>query len=49
MFVHLTRRTIFLFVFIHLFVKRTNTNDLPAEQFTNCSLNVRFVCSPSCG
>ncbi|KAJ0457217.1 hypothetical protein HanIR_Chr15g0771221 [Helianthus annuus] len=27
-------------MFVHL------TNELPAERFTNCSLNVWFVCSP---
>ncbi|MFS7991419.1 hypothetical protein Hanom_Chr12g01070541 [Helianthus anomalus] len=46
MFVHLTKRTEFL-VRVHLFNKRTNTNELPTEQFTNCSPNVWFVCSPS--
>ncbi|MFS7981891.1 hypothetical protein Hanom_Chr10g00956401 [Helianthus anomalus] len=45
MFVHLTNRTKFL-VRIHSFIKRTNINELPAKRFTNCSLNVRFVCSP---
>ncbi|MFS8001281.1 hypothetical protein Hanom_Chr13g01188491 [Helianthus anomalus] len=44
MFVHLTKRTKFL-VRVHLFNKRTNTNELPAEQFTNCY--VWFVCSPN--
>ncbi|MFS7965692.1 hypothetical protein Hanom_Chr09g00765201 [Helianthus anomalus] len=46
-FVHLTKRTKFL-VRVRLFSKRTNTNELPAERFTNCSPNVWFVCSPSC-
>ncbi|MFS8012481.1 hypothetical protein Hanom_Chr14g01321401 [Helianthus anomalus] len=46
MFVHLTKRTNFFFR-VHLFNKRTATNELPAEQFTNCSLNVWFVCSPN--
>ncbi|MFS7917601.1 hypothetical protein Hanom_Chr03g00191021 [Helianthus anomalus] len=48
MFVHLTNRTKFLVV-VHVrsFIKRTNINELPAEQFTNCSLNVRFVYTPS--
>ncbi|MFS7994866.1 hypothetical protein Hanom_Chr12g01111131 [Helianthus anomalus] len=46
MFVHLTKRTEFL-VCVRLFNKQTNTNKLPAEQFTNCSPNVWFVCSPS--
>ncbi|KAJ0913195.1 hypothetical protein HanRHA438_Chr06g0282871 [Helianthus annuus] len=50
MLVHLTKRTKFL-VCVRLFNKRTNTNELPAERFTNCSPNVWFVCSPSyrCG
>ncbi|MFS7949991.1 hypothetical protein Hanom_Chr06g00578101 [Helianthus anomalus] len=46
MFVHLTNRTEFL-VHVHSFIKRTNINELPAERFTNCSLNVRFVYSPN--
>ncbi|KAM0038665.1 hypothetical protein Hdeb2414_s0013g00417521 [Helianthus debilis subsp. tardiflorus] len=46
MFVHLTKQTKFL-VRVRLFNKRTNTNELPAERFTNCSPNVWFVCSPS--
>ncbi|KAJ0755705.1 hypothetical protein HanPI659440_Chr09g0360821 [Helianthus annuus] len=46
MFVHLTKRTKFP-VRVRLFNKRTNTNELPAERFTNCSPNVWFVCSPS--
>ncbi|KAJ0824467.1 hypothetical protein HanRHA438_Chr17g0792731 [Helianthus annuus] len=46
MFVHLTNRTKFL-VHVRSFVKRTNINELPAERFTNCSLNVRFVYSPN--
>ncbi|MFS8017471.1 hypothetical protein Hanom_Chr15g01380781 [Helianthus anomalus] len=45
MFVHLTKRTKFL-VRVCLFNKRTNTNELPAKQFTNCSPNFWFVCSP---
>ncbi|MFS7913504.1 hypothetical protein Hanom_Chr02g00142571 [Helianthus anomalus] len=40
MFVHLTNRTKFL-VHVRSFIKRTNINELPAERFTNCSLNVR--------
>ncbi|MFS7973502.1 hypothetical protein Hanom_Chr09g00857241 [Helianthus anomalus] len=47
MFVHLTNRTEFL-VHVRLFIKRTNVNELSAERFTNCSLNVRFVYSPIC-
>ncbi|MFS8018007.1 hypothetical protein Hanom_Chr15g01387061 [Helianthus anomalus] len=47
MFVHLTKQTIFL-VRARSFIKRTNTNELPPEWFTNCSLNVQFVCSPNC-
>ncbi|MFS8018583.1 hypothetical protein Hanom_Chr15g01393721 [Helianthus anomalus] len=46
MFVHLTNRTEFL-VHVRSFIKRTNINELPAERFTNCSLNVRFVYSPN--
>ncbi|MFS7915845.1 putative ribosomal protein L9 [Helianthus anomalus] len=44
MIVHLTKRTKFL-VCVRLFNKRTNTNELPDERFTNCSLNVWFICS----
>ncbi|KAJ0775810.1 putative protein S-acyltransferase [Helianthus annuus] len=47
MFVHLTKRTKFL-VRVRLFNKRTNTNEPPAERFTNCSPNFWFVCSPCC-
>ncbi|MFS7927764.1 hypothetical protein Hanom_Chr04g00312971 [Helianthus anomalus] len=47
MFVHLTKQTKFLFVFVCLVNKQTNTNELPAERFTNCSANVWFVCSPT--
>ncbi|KAJ0639340.1 putative inorganic diphosphatase [Helianthus annuus] len=46
MFVHLTKRTKFL-VRVRLFNKRTNTNELPAERFTNCPSNFWFVCSPT--
>ncbi|MFS7994812.1 hypothetical protein Hanom_Chr12g01110491 [Helianthus anomalus] len=46
MFVHLTKRTKFL-VRVRSFNKRTNTNKLPAEWFTNCSLTVWFICSPN--
>ncbi|MFS7893614.1 hypothetical protein Hanom_Chr00s001118g01674291 [Helianthus anomalus] len=45
MFVHLTKRTKF-FVRVRSFIKRTNTNELSAERFMNCSLKVQFVCSP---
>ncbi|MFS7985894.1 hypothetical protein Hanom_Chr11g01004051 [Helianthus anomalus] len=45
MFVHLSKRTKF-FVRVRSFIKRTNTNELPTERFVNCSLKVRFVCSP---
>ncbi|MFS7963939.1 hypothetical protein Hanom_Chr08g00744231 [Helianthus anomalus] len=45
MFVHLTKRTKF-FVRVRSFIKRTNTNELPAARFMNCSLKVQFVCSP---
>ncbi|MFS8003668.1 hypothetical protein Hanom_Chr13g01216571 [Helianthus anomalus] len=44
MFVHLTNRTKFL-VHVRSFIKRTDINELPAERFTNCPLNVRFVYS----
>ncbi|MFS7933837.1 hypothetical protein Hanom_Chr04g00384491 [Helianthus anomalus] len=47
MFVHLNKRTKFL-VCVRLFNKRTNTNELPAGRFTNCSPNIWFVGSPSC-
>ncbi|MFS7916362.1 putative F-box associated interaction domain-containing protein [Helianthus anomalus] len=46
MFVHLTNRTKFL-VHVRSFNKRTNIDELPAERFMNCSLNVRFVYSPN--
>ncbi|MFS7975138.1 hypothetical protein Hanom_Chr10g00876931 [Helianthus anomalus] len=46
MFVHLTKRTNFL-VHVRLFNKQTNTNELPAERFTNCSPNVWFISSPN--
>ncbi|MFS7975546.1 putative ribokinase [Helianthus anomalus] len=46
MFVHLTKRTKF-HVRVCLFNKRTNTNELPAERFTNYTSNVWFVCSPN--
>ncbi|MFS8023304.1 hypothetical protein Hanom_Chr16g01449901 [Helianthus anomalus] len=46
MFVHITKRTKAL-VRVRSYIKRTNTNELPAEQFTYCSFNVRFVCNPS--
>ncbi|MFS7950696.1 hypothetical protein Hanom_Chr07g00586221 [Helianthus anomalus] len=46
MFVHLTKRTKF-FVRVRSFIKRTNTNELPANHFTNCLLDVQFVCSPT--
>ncbi|MFS7983600.1 hypothetical protein Hanom_Chr11g00976361 [Helianthus anomalus] len=42
MFICLTYRTKFL-VHVCSFIKRMNINELPAEQFTNCSLNIRFV------
>ncbi|MFS7916895.1 hypothetical protein Hanom_Chr03g00182741 [Helianthus anomalus] len=45
MFVHLTR-TEFL-VCVRSFIKRTNTNELPAERFMNRSMNVRFICNPT--
>ncbi|MFS7941957.1 hypothetical protein Hanom_Chr06g00482431 [Helianthus anomalus] len=46
MFVRLTKRTKYI-VRVRLFNKRTDTNELPAERFTNCSPNVWFVYSPS--
>ncbi|KAJ0853758.1 hypothetical protein HanRHA438_Chr14g0654861 [Helianthus annuus] len=45
MFVHVIKRTEFL-VRVRSFIKGTNTNELPAEGFTNCSLNVRFIYNP---
>ncbi|MFS7939729.1 hypothetical protein Hanom_Chr05g00455331 [Helianthus anomalus] len=45
-FVPLTKRTKFL-VRVRLFNKQTNTNELPAGRFTNCSLNVWFDYSPT--
>ncbi|MFS7991079.1 hypothetical protein Hanom_Chr12g01066591 [Helianthus anomalus] len=47
MFIQLTNRTKFL-VRIRSFIKQTDINELPADRFTNCSLNVRFVYSPRC-
>ncbi|MFS7996114.1 hypothetical protein Hanom_Chr12g01126041 [Helianthus anomalus] len=47
-FVHLTNRTEFV-VHVRSLTKRTDVNELPAEQFTKCSLNVRFVYNPTCG
>ncbi|MFS7900148.1 hypothetical protein Hanom_Chr00s097869g01802141 [Helianthus anomalus] len=46
MFVCLTKRTKFI-VCVRSFIKQTNTNELPAERFTNCLANVWFICSPS--
>ncbi|MFS7959572.1 hypothetical protein Hanom_Chr08g00692681 [Helianthus anomalus] len=46
-FVHITKRTKFLVHVVRSFIKRTNTNKFSAEQFTNCSLNVWFICSPT--
>ncbi|MFS7984595.1 hypothetical protein Hanom_Chr11g00988281 [Helianthus anomalus] len=46
MFVHLTNQTKFR-VHVRSFIKRTNINELPAERFTNCSLNLRFVYNPN--
>ncbi|MFS7927915.1 putative F-box-like domain superfamily protein [Helianthus anomalus] len=43
---YLTNRTKFL-VHVRSFIKRTNINELPAERFTNCLLNVWFVYSPT--
>ncbi|MFS7915442.1 putative transcription factor TGA like domain-containing protein [Helianthus anomalus] len=44
MFVHLPKR---MKILVRSFIKRTNTNELSDERFTNCSLNVQFVCNPS--
>ncbi|MFS7908156.1 hypothetical protein Hanom_Chr01g00079881 [Helianthus anomalus] len=44
-FIHLTKQMEFL-VRVRSFKKQTNTNELPAKRFTNCSLKVRFVCIP---
>ncbi|MFS8022518.1 hypothetical protein Hanom_Chr16g01440431 [Helianthus anomalus] len=46
MFVHLTKRQRFLDHF-RSFIKRTNTNELPAKRFMECSLNVQFICNPT--
>ncbi|MFS7939681.1 hypothetical protein Hanom_Chr05g00454761 [Helianthus anomalus] len=46
MFVHLTNRTKFR-VHVRSFIKQTNINELHAERFTNCSLNVRFIYNPN--
>ncbi|MFS8020645.1 hypothetical protein Hanom_Chr16g01418051 [Helianthus anomalus] len=46
MFVHLTKRTEFR-VHVCSFIKRTDTNELPAKRFEDCSLNARFICSPT--
>ncbi|KAJ0591915.1 hypothetical protein HanHA300_Chr03g0078851 [Helianthus annuus] len=40
MFVQLTNRTHGSFI-------KMNVNELPAERFTHCSLNIRFVYSPT--
>ncbi|MFS7889379.1 hypothetical protein Hanom_Chr00s000004g01606321 [Helianthus anomalus] len=50
MFFHITIRTKFL-VYVCSFIKRMNVNELNAEWFTNCLLNVRFVYSTkhTCG
>ncbi|MFS7920187.1 hypothetical protein Hanom_Chr03g00221471 [Helianthus anomalus] len=45
MFVRLNKRIKFL-VHVRLFNKRTNTNELSAKRFMNCSPNVWFICSP---
>ncbi|MFS7940712.1 hypothetical protein Hanom_Chr05g00467631 [Helianthus anomalus] len=46
MFAHLNKRTKFR-VYVRLFKKRTNTNELPIKRFTNCLMNVWLVCSPT--
>ncbi|MFS8007204.1 hypothetical protein Hanom_Chr14g01258201 [Helianthus anomalus] len=43
-FVHLTKQTKF-HVCVRLFNKRTNTNELPVERFTNYSPNISFICN----
>ncbi|MFS7914536.1 hypothetical protein Hanom_Chr02g00154591 [Helianthus anomalus] len=42
---HFLNRTEYL-VRVRSLTKRTNINELPAERFAKCSLNVRFVYSP---
>ncbi|MFS7909128.1 hypothetical protein Hanom_Chr01g00091131 [Helianthus anomalus] len=42
MFVYLTKQKKFL---VRVLINE-QTNELPAELFTNYSMNVRFVCSP---
>ncbi|MFS7921450.1 hypothetical protein Hanom_Chr03g00236891 [Helianthus anomalus] len=44
-FIHLTNPTEFL-VHVRSLTKETNVNELLAERFTNCLLNVRLVYSP---
>ncbi|MFS7984010.1 hypothetical protein Hanom_Chr11g00981531 [Helianthus anomalus] len=44
-FVHLVNRTEYL-VRIRSLTKRTNINEPPAKQFTNCSLNIRSIFTP---
>ncbi|MFS7975514.1 hypothetical protein Hanom_Chr10g00881501 [Helianthus anomalus] len=42
--VYLTKPTKFL-VRVRSFIKRMMINEFPAEQFTNCSMNIRFICT----
>ncbi|MFS7965986.1 hypothetical protein Hanom_Chr09g00768541 [Helianthus anomalus] len=42
-FVHLTVRMKF-HIRVRSLIKQMNANELPAERFTKCSLNVQFVC-----
>ncbi|MFS8001553.1 hypothetical protein Hanom_Chr13g01191671 [Helianthus anomalus] len=46
MFVHLVSRKEYL-VLVRSLTKRTDINELSAEWFTNGSLSVRFIYSPS--
>ncbi|MFS8004437.1 hypothetical protein Hanom_Chr13g01225771 [Helianthus anomalus] len=44
--VHEHKRTNVAIIRVCSFIKRTNTNELLAKRFTNCTLHIRFVCSP---
>ncbi|MFS8032828.1 hypothetical protein Hanom_Chr17g01562251 [Helianthus anomalus] len=44
-FVYLTKRMNF-FAHVRSFIKQTNTNKFRTKWFTNCSLSVRFICTP---
>ncbi|MFS8022420.1 hypothetical protein Hanom_Chr16g01439261 [Helianthus anomalus] len=45
MLVRLTKQMKFL-VYVCSFIKWTNTNELPAERYTNYSLNISLICNP---